>query len=143
MAIAQKILHARYFYPLIFKYCHEAVKKFPPCQLFYPKKSTHRAPLHPDIAVVPFTKWGIDFMHCKPTSTGGHGYIIVAIDYFTKWTEEIPTYVEDGKTTALFLFDHLIARSGVLQDTVTNRVSHFHNQMMADLSAKLGSHHEK
>ena len=62
------------------------------------KVHPHHAPLHPVIAVVPFSKWGIDFMHCKPTSAEGQGYIIVAVDYFTKWAEEIPTYVEDGKT---------------------------------------------
>ena len=48
-------------------------------------------------------------MHCKPTSVGGHGYIIVAIDYCTKWAEAKPTYVEDGKTVDLFLLNHIIA----------------------------------
>ena len=81
MAIAQKILHAGYFWPSIFKYCHDAVKKCPPCQHFYPKRCTHPAPLHLVIIVGPFTKWGIDFMHCKPTSAKGHSYIIVAVDY--------------------------------------------------------------
>ena len=104
MVIAQKILHAGYFWPSIFKDCHEAVKKFPPCQHFYPKKCTHPAPLHPIIAVGPFTEWGIDLMHCKPTLAGGHGYIIIVIDYFTKWAKAMPTYVEDGKTAALFYY---------------------------------------
>ena len=85
MATTQKILSARYFRLSIFKYFHEVVKKFPPYQLFYPKKRTHPAPLHPVIVVGPFTKWGIDFMHCNPTSTRGHDYIIVVVDYFTKW----------------------------------------------------------
>ena len=51
-------------------------------------------------------------MHCNPTSIEGHGY---AIDYFTKWDEAMPTYLEDGKTAALFLFNHEIARFGVPQ----------------------------
>ena len=82
MVTAQKILRAGYFWPSIFKDCHEAVKKFPPCQHFYPKKRNHPAPLHPIIVVGPFAKWGIEFMHCKPTSVGGHGYIIVAVWLF-------------------------------------------------------------
>ena len=53
-------------------------------------------------------------MHRKPTSARGHGYIIVAMDYFTKWDEAMPTYAEDGKTAALCLFNHVIARFGVL-----------------------------
>ena len=77
------------------------------------KKRTHPALLHPVISVGPFSKWGIDFMHCKPTSIGGHGYIIIAMDYFIKWAEAMPTYVKDGKITTLFLFNHIIARFGV------------------------------
>ena len=127
MATAQKILRAGYFWPSIFKYIHEVVKKFPPCQHFYLKKSTHPALLHPVIAIGPFTKWGIDFMHYNPTLAGGHGYIIVAMDYFTKWVEAMPTYAEDGKTVAIFLFNHVIARFGVPQLIVTNHGSHFRN----------------
>ena len=81
-------------------------------------------------------------MHCKPTLAAGHGYIIVAIDYFTKWAEAMPTYVEDGKTATLFLFNHIIARFGVLQSIITNHGSHFHNQMMEEMSARLGFLHE-
>ena len=143
MAIAQKILCAGYFWPPIFKYCHEAVKKFPPCQHFYPEKHIHPTLLHPVIAIGPFAKWGIDYMHCKPTSSEGHGYIIVAIEYFTKWVEAMPTYAEDGKTATLFLFNHVIARFRVPQSIFTNHGSHFRNQMMEELSAKLGFLHEK
>ena len=82
-------------------------------------------------------------MHCKPTSSRGHGYIIVVIDYFTKWAKAMPTYAEDGKTAALFLFNHIIARFGVSQSIVTDHGSHFHNQMMEEPSAKLGFRHEK
>ena len=81
-------------------------------------------------------------MHCKPTSARGHGYIIVAVDYFTKWDEAMPTYMEYGKTVALFLFTHIIARFGVPQSTVTDHGSHFRNQMMEELSAKIGFFHE-
>jgi hypothetical protein len=35
---------------------------------------------------LPFTKWGIDFTTCNPPSAAGHHYIIVAMDYFMKWT---------------------------------------------------------
>ena len=64
-------------------------------------------------------------MHCKTTLAKGHGYIIVAMDYFTKWDEAMPTYAEDGKTATLFLFNHVIARFGVPQAIVTDQISHF------------------
>ena len=67
----------------------------------------------------------------------------MAVDYFTKWTEAIPTYVEDVKNAALFLFNHIIARFGISRAIVTNHGSHFQNKMMAKLSVKLGFHHDK
>ena len=110
--------------------------------MFTSKKSTHPALLHPIVAIGPFAKWGIVFMHYKPTSAGGHVYIIVAVYYFTKWVEAIPTYPEDRKTTTLFLFNHIIARLEILRAIMTDHGSHFQNKMMAELSAKLGFHHD-
>ena len=81
-------------------------------------------------------------MHCRPTSAGAHGYIIVAVDYFTKWDEAMPTYAKDGKTVALFLFNHIIVRFGIPRAIVTDHGSHFKNKMMAELSIKLGFRHD-
>jgi hypothetical protein len=39
---------------------------------------------------------------CNPHSAGGHGYIIVAVDYFTKWAEAMPTFNNTCETTAYF-----------------------------------------
>eukprot|EP00253_Pinus_taeda_P024212 PITA_24212 len=55
------------------------------------------APLHPIIVVGPFAKWGINFITCNPHSTGGHAYIILAVDYFTKWAEAMPTFSADDQ----------------------------------------------
>jgi hypothetical protein len=81
-------------------------------------------------------------MTFNPHSDGGHGYIIVVMDYFTKWTKVMPTFYNTGKTAALFIFNHIITRFGVLQAIVTNHGSHFQNFMMSKLIEKLGLHHE-
>jgi hypothetical protein len=57
------------------------------------------------ITIVPFTKWGVDFMKCHPPLNRGHHYIIVVVDYFTKWAEAMPTFSRDGETAALFIFN--------------------------------------
>ena len=54
-------------------------------------------------------KWGIDYMMCNPTLAGGHKYIIIAVDYFTKWVEAMPTFRADEETTAFFMFNQIIA----------------------------------
>ena len=66
----------------------------------------------------------------------------MAIDYFTKWAEAIPTYAKDGKTATLFLFNHIIARFGIPRAIVIDHGSHFQNKMMAELSVKLGFRHD-
>jgi hypothetical protein len=72
-------------------------------------------------------------MTCNPHSTGGHGYIIVAVDYFTKWAEVMPTFDNTRKTAALFIFNHIITRFGIPQDIITDHGSHFQNFMMSNL----------
>ena len=70
--------------------------------------------MNPVVSTGPFMKWGIDFMTYNPPSSRGHGYIIVAVNYFTKWAEVIPTFNNTGQTTAiLFFFNHVIAWFGV------------------------------
>jgi hypothetical protein len=55
----------------------------------------------------------------------------------------MPTFLNDGCTATLFLFNHIITQFGVPQVIVTNHGTHFQNQMMGELSTKLGFHHEK
>lgn len=81
-------------------------------------------------------------MTCNPTSSGGHGYIIVTVDYFTKWAEAMPTLNNSGKMAALFFFNHVVSRFGVPQAIVTDHGSHFRNHMMVELAAKLGLSHD-
>jgi len=81
--------------------------------------------LHCIITIGPFAKWGIDYMTCNPSSARGPGYIIIVVDYFTKWAEEIPTYSANGKMVMQFLLNHVISRFGVPQAIVTDHGSHF------------------
>eukprot|EP00253_Pinus_taeda_P005253 PITA_05253 len=81
-------------------------------------------------------------MTCNPTSARGHGYIIVTVDYFTKWAEVMTTLNNNGETTALFFFNHVVSRFGVPQAIVTDHGSHFRNHMMVELAAKLGLSHD-
>ena len=54
----------------------------------------------------------------------------------------MPTLAADGKTTAQFIFNHIIARFGVPQAIVTDHGSHFRHYMVAELTSKLGLCHD-
>ena len=53
-----------------------------------------------------FSKWGIDFVGPTklPTKSTHAQYIIVAMDYLTKWVEAKATIRNDARTTAKFLY---------------------------------------
>ena len=142
LATSQKILRTGYFWLAIFKDCITAIKKCHPCQIFSCKMRAHPAPLHPVVSARPFAKWGIDFTTCNPPSTVGHHYIIVAMDYFTKWEEVMPTYNNDAKIATLFLFNHIITWFGIPKSIVTDHGMHFCNAMMAKLTSMLHLDHE-
>ena len=82
-------------------------------------------------------KWGIDYVTCNLASAGGHKYIIVAVDYFMKWVEAMPTFKDNGETTTFFMFNQIIARFGIPKVIVTDHGSHFQNHMMTELTTML------
>ena len=142
LATAQRILHAGYFWPSLFEDCVEAVKRCHPYQIVTRKMRSHLAPLFPVVIVGPFIKWGIDFTTCNLPSAVNHRYIIVVVDYFTKWAEAMPTYKNYSKKSALFLFTQIISRFGIPREIVTDHGSHFQNQLMSELALKLGFRQE-
>jgi len=95
------------------------------------------APLHIVVIVGPFSKWGIYFTTCRPTSIVDHNYIILVVDYFTKWAKAMPTFLNDAKTATLFIFNHIISRFGVPKSIMTDHGSHFCNNMMIGLATLL------
>ena len=77
-------------------------------------------------------------MDCNLASAGGNHHIIVAIDYFTKWAEAIPTVKSDGEIATHFVFNQIITWFRISKELVTDHGLHFKNYMMEELASKLG-----
>ncbi|RVW34702.1 hypothetical protein CK203_107115 [Vitis vinifera] len=61
----------------------------------------------------------------SPKSSNGHEFILVAIDYFTKWVE-VASYVRlTSSGVASFIRSHIIYRYGVLHELILDRGVHF------------------
>jgi len=63
-------------------------------------------------------------MTCNTHSTKGHGYMIIIVDYFTKWAKVMHTYNNTGKMTTYFFFNHVISSFGVPQEIVMDHGKH-------------------
>ena len=56
-----------------------------------------------------FDLWGMDFMALFPLSFS-HLYILLVVDYISKWVEAIPTRTNDARVVAKFLYSHIFTR---------------------------------
>ena len=70
-------------------------------------------PLNPILIVDVFDVWGINFMGPFPMSFG-HSYILVGVDYVSKWEEAIPCRSNDHKVVLKFLKENIFSRTPTL-----------------------------
>nr|KYP42603.1 Integrase catalytic domain-containing protein KIAA1305 family [Cajanus cajan] len=86
-----------YYWPSMIKDCIEFSKSCEECQKHGLIQRVLASELHFIVKPWPFRGWAIDIIgQIHPPSSKNHRYIIVVIDYFTKWVEAIP--VEKGRS---------------------------------------------
>jgi hypothetical protein len=75
---------AGFYWPTMMDDCIKYQKGCEACQRFRNIQLAHAV-------LCPFRGWGLDFIsEIHPGSSTGHRFILVATDYFTKWTEAEP-----------------------------------------------------
>ena len=84
----------------------------------------------------PFYQVGIDFVGPLPRTTQGNKYIIVAVDYLTKWPEAQPVPAATAEEAAKFIYEIIICRHGCLQKILSDRGTHFNNKLIEQLMSK-------
>ncbi|RVW77743.1 hypothetical protein CK203_050325 [Vitis vinifera] len=68
-----------------------------------------------------FYVWGIDFMGPFPMSFG-NSYILVGLDYVSKWVEAIPCKHNDNRVVLKFLKENIFSRFGVPKAIISDGV---------------------
>ena len=76
-----------------------------------------------------FDCWGIDFVSPFPSSFGNE-YILVAIEYVSKWIEAVATPHNDAKTMVKFLKKNIFSRFGVPRILIIDGGTHFCNNQL-------------
>jgi hypothetical protein len=90
----------------------------------------------------PFRGWGLDFIgEIHPGSSRGHRFILVATNYFTKWTEAVPLRNMADREVISFLQEHIIYWFGVPQTLTIDQgpsfMSHQFRQFAKSMKIKL------
>nr|GEZ61722.1 reverse transcriptase domain-containing protein [Tanacetum cinerariifolium] len=86
-----------------------------------------------------FDVCGIDFMRPFPNSKGNK-YILVAVDYLSKWVEGKALLTNDVRVVVKFL-KSLFSRFGTLKAIISDRGTHFCNDQFAKVMSKYGVTH--
>ncbi|GES76605.1 putative integrase core domain protein [Rhizophagus clarus] len=129
----------RYYWPQMYENIREYVRSCDSCQRRGKSKANQL--LHPIAVHGPFYQVGIDFVGPLPITPNGNRYIIVAMDYMTKWPEARPVSRATAEETSQFIYENIICRHGCPAKLLSDRGTHFNNQMVEKLLEKFGIKH--
>ncbi|GJV18798.1 reverse transcriptase domain-containing protein [Tanacetum coccineum] len=136
---AKKVFDAGFFWPTIYKDAHELVKNCDSCQRQGKISQRDEMPQNSIQVCEIFDVWGIDFMGPFPSSRGNK-YILVAVDYLSKWVEAKALPTNDARVVCKFL-KSLFARFGAPRAIISDRGTHFCNDQFAKVMLKYGVTH--
>ncbi|RVW18740.1 Retrovirus-related Pol polyprotein from transposon 17.6 [Vitis vinifera] len=108
-----RVLQSGFYWPSLFKDAHTICKSGDRCQR------------------------GIDFMGPFPMSFGC-SYILVGVDYVSKWVEVVPCKHNDHRVDLKFLKESIFSRFGVPKSIISDGGTHFCNKPFETLLAKYG-----
>jgi len=129
----------RYYWPQMYEDVRNYVKSCDQCQKRGKNKRTE--PLHTITVEQPFDRIGLDFVGPLPVTSRGNKYIIVAMDYLTKWPEAKAMPNAKASSAANFFYEEIVCRHGCPKVLLTDRGTHFVNELLDSLCKKLGVKH--
>ncbi|CAJ2642293.1 unnamed protein product [Trifolium pratense] len=127
------------YWPSMLKDCIDFAKGCQECQKHAGIQHVPASELHSIIKPWPFRGWALDLIgEIKPASSKNQKYIIVGIDYFTKWIEAIPLPNVDQEEVISFIQNHIIYRFGIPETITTDQGSVFTGRKMQEFARQTG-----
>ena len=133
----RKILQAGFVWPSLQRDVHHWCKTCKECQKSGDRRLTYE-PQTPIISYGPFEKWGIDAIGPLPYAQSGKRYIIMGVDYMTRWAEAVATTRITAKEVAKFIFEQICCRFGTPLEIISDRGPGFRGDLVGELMEKLG-----
>lgn len=100
-------------------------------------RKTYRPPLQPIPVGGPFHRVGVDILQL-PTSDQGNKYVIVFMDYLTKWPEAIATADQKAETIARAFIEYVVCRHGIPEELLSDRGANFLSSLIQSVCQVLG-----
>ncbi|GJY91214.1 reverse transcriptase domain-containing protein [Tanacetum coccineum] len=137
---AKKVFDSGFYWPTIYREAHDMVKSCDSCQRQGKISQKDEMPQNAIQVCEIFDVWGIYFIG-PFTSSRGNKYILVAVDYLSKWVEAKAFPTNDDRVVVKIL-KSLFARFGTPRAIISDRGTHFCNDQFAKVMLKYGvTHH--
>ncbi|GKC49902.1 reverse transcriptase domain-containing protein [Tanacetum coccineum] len=133
---AKKVYESGFYWPSVFKDANEYVRRCDACQRSGNISSRNEMPQNNIQVCEVFDVWGLDFMGPFPQSRGNK-YILVAVDYVSKWVKAQALPTNDARVVVKFLRS-LFARFGVPKALISDRGTHFCNSQLEKALQRYG-----
>ncbi|XP_064992502.1 uncharacterized protein LOC135629235 [Musa acuminata AAA Group] len=136
--LAHKILRQGYYWPTMCRDAKAYVQWCSSCQ------EHARAPRQPAVSLSPidcawpFTQWGLDLLGPFPPASGQWKYIIMGVDYFTKWVEAEPLATITEHQMEKFVWRNLVTRFGLPETIITDNGPQFAGRRFREFCASHG-----
>ncbi|GJT70928.1 reverse transcriptase domain-containing protein [Tanacetum coccineum] len=131
---ARKVFDAGFFWPTIYRDAHTMIKSCDTCQRQGKISQRDEMPQNAIQVCEIFDVWGIDFMGPFPSSHGNK-YILVAVDYLSKWVEAKALPINDARVVVKYLKSRF-ARFRTPRAIISDRRTYFCNDQFAKVMSK-------
>ena len=88
-----------------------------------------------------FKRWEINIVGLLSITREGNRYIVVAMDYFSRWPEARPLKTANTDTVTTFLYEEIICRFGAPRILQSDRGTHFVNELIQRLTKRFRIKH--
>ncbi|GKA26363.1 reverse transcriptase domain-containing protein [Tanacetum coccineum] len=136
-SVVAKAMRSGYYWPTMHRDARDMIRKCKDCQVHRPVPRHPQQPLTPITAPWPFYKWGIDIAGPFPEGPGKVKFLIVAMDYFTKWIEAKAVATISGTQVKKFVWDNIVCRFGLPGEIVSDNGKQFSGDPFKDWCEKL------
>ncbi|TNN04924.1 Retrovirus-related Pol polyprotein from transposon 17.6, partial [Schistosoma japonicum] len=131
-------IRAQFWWPLIHRDVEEFCKSCDTCARVKSPSKHSRAKLIRMVTTAPYQRVGVDVMGLFPTSQHGNRYILVMVDYFTKWCEAVPIPQQDAATIAKVFINTWIAPCGAPMAPHSGQGPAFESYLAANVCSFFG-----
>ena len=137
-SLVELVVHTRYFWPTMQTDAAQVVQNCDKCQRFGNVQHVPAKHLTSITSPWPFSTWGIDIMGPLPRGKKQVKFLVVVIDYFTKWVEAKPLAVITEAKIQHFVWKNLVCRFGIPRIIISDNGQQFDNRKFRDFCKELG-----